>query len=203
MHNFTIIGGALGLLLFLPLCISILTKKSVQNLLTFFLWTLIDVITFVATYMEGGNYLQALMYATGGATTVTCILYAGNKPKWTGFETLITVLVIISIMVWRHTTNTAAVIATICALVISSVPQIVDTWQNPKATPTLLYLGMTISNLLAALGGKEFSVVEVGYQLAGAFVCGIVFILCVWDKIKPSAKFWSDVGHYDRNNGFW
>lgn len=174
MEYLTIIGGVIGFLLFFPLCKKILNKTVTQNPLTFFLWALLDVIFAYAAYCEDGNYLQPVIFAVGGFITVGCIVRAKGILKWTWFESLVTAMAFLCIVIWQHTgSNVVAATASLVALIIASIPQVLDTWENPKKTPTLIYAGYVVSSLLATLGGKEISVVEIGYQFSG-FVLSLI-----------------------------
>lgn len=188
MNYFILAGGALGLVLFYPLCMKILRKESVQNPFTYFLWSSLDAVSAGSTYLEGGKYLQATLYAAGGMITFFCILRAKGPIKWTKFETLIALLAIFCIEVWILNDNMVAAIASLCALTIASIPQIVDTWKQPKDTPTLIYFGYTLSGLLATLGGKEVSVVEIGYPFLGFLVCSTITVFSL--REFPIRKTW-------------
>lgn len=171
------IGGALGLLLFLPLCIGILRKQISQNPLTFLLWSLLDGIAAMASWLEGGNYLQALLFCLGGLAVLACILTSDGRFVWGRFEMFIIALVVICMIIWRTAGNTMAVLASVTALFIASIPQMKDAWFKPKEIPTWIYFGYMVSNLLAALGGKEISIVEISYPASGLLACTIIWAL--------------------------
>ena len=176
MHPFIVIGGVIGLLMFYPLCKSILNtgpNRSVQNPLTFALWSSLDGINAGATY-EDGNYLLPALYCLGGWFVVGSIIKAKDPFKWTRFETKVAVMVVLCIIIWITTTNTLAALASVTALCIASVPQVRDTWNNPNKTPTLIYLGYAVAGLLSALGGKELSIVEVGYPVGSFLICVVI-----------------------------
>lgn len=184
MSYLTITGGILGFILFFPLCKSIINKTVTQNPLTFFLWALLDVIFAYAAYCEDGNYLQPTIFALGGFITVGCIVWSNGVMRWTWFESLITILAMLCIIIWQQTgNNVLAATASLVALIIASTPQIIETWENPKKTPTLIYVGYTLSSLLATLGGKEMSVVEVGYQFSG-FLLSLMISLFSSEKVR-------------------
>lgn len=176
MNWFVLCGGALGLYLFYPLGRGIIEKKFAQNPLTFALWSMLDGIAAGAALLADGNWLQAFLFMIGGLAILTCTVVAKNPLNWTWFENLILALVILSVGIWVSTTNELAVLASVIALTIASVPQIVDTWRNPIKTPSVIYFGYVVSNLLATLGGKEFSVVEVAYPVGGFVICAIIFV---------------------------
>ena len=176
MNNLVLLGGILGFALFYPLCKQILKKKVVQNPLTFFLWSLLDGISAGAMFLEGGNYLQAMLFCIGGIVVVFCTISAKNPFKWTWFESFIAISVLICICVWIQTDNTTAAIVSLTALCIASVPQIKDAWNMPEKMPTLIYFGYTVSHVFAMLGGKEISIIEIGYPFLGFVVCFTVFL---------------------------
>jgi len=182
MNPFVVVGGVIGLLMFYPLCKSILDKgpnRSVQNPLTFLLWSTLDGINSGASYMEGGNWLLSALYCLGGWFVVGSIIKAKDPFKWTRFETKVTTMAVFCIIIWVSTTNTLAALASIVALCIASVPQVRDTWDQPDKTPTLIYVGYTIAGFISALGGKEFSIVEVGYPVSSFLICVIIVALSV------------------------
>lgn len=175
MNNMVLLGGAIGLYLFYPLCKSILKRECAQNPLTLFLWSTLDAISAGSTYLEDGNYLLALLFCLGGLTAASCTIIAGSKPMWTRFEGLVTILVIVCIGIWVTTDNTTAAFASVVALCIASIPQINDTLEKPSDTPTLIYFGYMMSNSFATLGGKEFSIIEIGHPLSGVIICFLIF----------------------------
>lgn len=182
MNIFVLAGGALGILLIIPFCNQVLKKEIVQNPLTFFLWGLLDIVSAGSTYLEGGNYLQATLFAVCAFLATACILYAGGPMKWTEFETLISLLVIFCATVWVFNSNIVGATASLVALAIASVPQIKDTWEKPERTPTLIYFGYALSSLLATFGGKEISIMEIGYPFLG-FIESVLIALLSLRKI--------------------
>ena len=165
------LGGTIGLFLTIPLCVQILRKESEQNPLTIFLWSMLDSVAAGSIYLEGGNYIQAVCLSASGLIVVTCILKTDGLKKWikrwSEFETLVSLLVVFCITVWVSSGNVMAALASISALMIASIPQTLDTIKKPDTTPTIIYIGYTVSNFLATLGGNEISIVEIGYPFSG------------------------------------
>ncbi len=176
MNNFVIAGSLLGLLLTIPMCVKILKKESAQNPLTYFLWSVLDIINASAAYSAGGNWFLPACFTVAGLAVVACILKVKGQMKWTKFETLITLMAVLCIAIWNATTDVWAALATLCALSIASIPQIVDTHKKPKDTPTLIYMGFFVANFLNLIGGKEISIVEIGYPFASASICLSIII---------------------------
>jgi hypothetical protein len=171
-------------LLTIPLCVQILRKKAEQNPLTILLWSTLDGIAAGSIYLEGGNYLQAICLSVSGLIVVYCILKTTGIRKlgWEKTDTLTTLLVVFCVTVWVYSGSLYAALASSCAIVLAGIPQVIDTKEKPDTTPTMIYIGYTASNLLAVFGGKDFSVVEVGYQLAAFITCIIVTYFSIRKK---------------------
>jgi hypothetical protein len=178
-------GGAIGILMFFPLCEQIWKKTIVQNPLTFLLWSTLDAISAWAT--KDGNYLQAMLYAIGGFLVVACILYAGRSSvqwgkQWEPFHTKVSLLVVACLVVWYFTDETYAALATACALAIAGLPQVRDTWREPSKTPADIYMGYMLGAFLAILGGKGFSIIESGYSVSSLIICSAI-VICTRHKV--------------------
>lgn len=155
MNLLALASAVLALLMYIPLCYQIWTGKTTQNLATFILWGLLDAIAAGSTILERGNFLLPLFYTLGATSVIICLIRA-RAVKWTWLETLISVLVVICIIVWKTVGNEMTIIVSTLAMAIASVPQLVDAWKNPHNNPVLVYVGFMTAN---ALGTDRKSVV--------------------------------------------
>lgn len=158
-----IIAGIIGVLVDIPLIIGILQKKIDQSFATYFLWGTLDAIAFVSIILQGGNFWLPLGYAIGALTVAGLLAFRG-KVNWSWLESLVVVLCIICMIVWWQLGNKAATIASVAALGIASIPQIVGTYKDPKTTPTLIYFVFTLAGLLSFIGGENWTVEDKLYS---------------------------------------
>jgi len=176
------IGGILGLFAFLLLIIALLRTKTEQSFAAFFLWALLDTIATVTTIIEGGNYWLALSNAIGSAA-ITAILVAKKQVSWSWVESMTAFLVVVCLVIWYTSGERAGIVASSLAVVIASIPQMVDTFKKPEATPSLVYSVFLISNILSVMGGKEWTIEERFYQCCGVFLCTVITAFSFRKKI--------------------
>lgn len=174
MNAWQLVSVILALGLYIPLGLQILKGTVKQNLATFILWGLLDGIAGASLYVQGGNYQLPLAYVAGCLLIIGCILKSRTF-SWTSFETKVSVLVMLSIVAWKVSGPYMATIFSTTGVVLAGIPQVKDSWQNPRHSPMLLYIGYTIANLLSTIGGKSWSVEERLYSFA-CFLLTLVIV---------------------------
>lgn len=185
MDPLIVISSALGLSCYAPLCYQIWTGKITQNMATFILWGLLDGIAAGSIFLEGGNFWLPMFYSLGCVFVIASILKSGSM-KWTWLETFISILVAICIIVWLLVGNTWATIVSTLAVVIASVPMIVDLWLKPADSAPFTYSAFVLANFLAFLAGKDWSIAERFYP----GVCTILtlsFVVLAFRKFRKPA----------------
>ena len=183
-----LIGGIIGLLANIPLFVGIYQDKIRQSFATYLLWGILDLITSVTIILQHGNYWLSVFYAFG-ALSIASLLMIKRQITWTWFETLVSALVSICVIVWYFEGERFALIASITSLLIASIPQIIQTLINPSLTPTGIYLVFSLASLLSFLGGKTFSLEEKLYPGTGLIMCLLIAFLSTRKsslKIKTS-----------------
>src|SRR5262249_11359888 len=96
-----IAGGALALILFVPLVVGGFKDGGAgQSFATWLLWAALDTTTAVSIMQQGGNYHIALGFAIGGVVMTLALLCKGRF-GWGRFETTILLLVIACMVAWK------------------------------------------------------------------------------------------------------
>jgi hypothetical protein len=170
-----IAGGVIGLVAYVVLIVALVRTTTEQSFAAFLLWALLDLIATVTTIIEQGNYWLALSNAIG-STVITLILIRKKQVSWSRVETMTALLVVVCLVVWYTAGEQAGIIASSLAVVIASVPQMVDTWKKPEATPALAYLIFITANIVSFLAGKEWTIEERFYQACGIFLCAGILV---------------------------
>ena len=163
-------GALLALTLYYPLISGISRGEIKQSFATWILWVTLDVIALVSILYQKGNYLILVSYCIGGSV-VTLLLLIKQPFKWTWFETFVTFLVIICLIVWKLSGSKMATIASTLAVVISGFPQFLKSWQKPDKKTGCIYLGYTLANFLSFLGGQAWTIEERFYPGACVILC--------------------------------
>ncbi len=178
MSPLIVASTILSLTLYLPLCWLILKGKSEQNFATWLLWGALDGITAATLIVQNGNYAMTVAYTIGSLITVLCI--ARRQPMaWTRFESFVTFLVFLCLVVWWSAGAWTATIAGTLAVCVASIPQIAHTYREPIKMPVLIFAGYFVANLLSFLGGKSWSVEERFYPGCAAILCVILVVVAL------------------------
>jgi uncharacterized membrane protein YgdD (TMEM256/DUF423 family) len=167
------IGGIIGLAGFIMLIVALLRTDTEQSFAAFFLWALLDGIATITTIIQHGNFWLALSNAIG-STAITLILIRKKQVSWSWIETMTAFLVVACLVIWYTGGERAGIVASSLAVVIASIPQMIDTFKKPEATPTLVYTIFLIGNILSVIGGKEWTIEERFYQCCGVFLCAVI-----------------------------
>ena len=176
-------GGALGLVAYAFLIVALFRTRTEQSFAAFFLWALLDIIATITTVIEGGNYWLALSNGIG-STVITIILVYKKQISWSWVESMTAVLVVVCLIVWYTSGESAGIVASSLAVVIASIPQMVDTFRKPEGTPTHVYVIFLVANIISFVAGKDWSIEERFYQACGVFLCALIVVF----SLKKSAN---------------
>ncbi len=171
-----LLGGLLGLLLHIPLLIGIWKNRIEQSFASYALWSTLDGIATMSLIAQNGNFWLSLFYSIG-AGLVAISLLIKKQFSWSKFESFVSFLIIICLVTWYYSGPFLAMISSVSALSIASVPQIIDTLKKPQSTPTILYCGFCTANLLSFIGGSAWVLEQKLYSAAALIICSTITIL--------------------------
>jgi hypothetical protein len=155
-----IAGGALALLLFIPMARQILKENGAgQSFATWFLWAVMDSILAASTIVRHGNYYLPLGFAIGGVA-MTILLLAKRRYAWTRLDTVIAVLVVICAVAWEIGGARTAIVASTLATSIATIPGLVELWRHPNRTVANIWGVYAFANFIAFLGGTAMTIEE-------------------------------------------
>lgn len=169
-------AGIIGIVAYLLLIGGIMKSNVRQSFVAFLLWAMLDTIATITTIINDGNYWLPLSNALGSAI-VAILLALKKQVSWSWIETTTAILVIICLNVWYFTGAEEGIIASSLAMVIASIPQILDTYKNPAETPTLVYCIFLAANILSFIAGKEWTIEERFYPGCAVFLCAVIVLL--------------------------
>jgi hypothetical protein len=177
-------GGVMALGLFVPMILEIVRSRGAgQSFATWGLWAVLDSMLTITLFQQDGNYLLSLGFAVGGVF-LSAVLLAQGGCAWGKFETIIALMVLASLAVWKFSGPRNATIAITTAICVAGIPGIVEMLRKPQPSAGKLWAGYTIANSLSFFGGTAMTVEE---RLApGAFMALSVLMLgaCYWPKKK-------------------
>ena len=153
-------GGALALLLFIPMIAETLRAGGAgQSFATWLLWAALDVILVGSLVQQHGNFLVMLGFAIGDIALAGLLLWQ-RRVAWGWFETVILLLVAGCLAVWRFGGAREATLASTAGVCIAGMPGLVKLWKNPERKLGNIWAGYALANLFSFLGGTAMTVEE-------------------------------------------
>ncbi len=171
-----IAGGLLALLLFIPLILSIVKEGAEgQSCATWLLWGALDTILTFSLLQTGGNYFLPLGFAIGDFAVVILLVVKG-KVNWGMFETIILLLVMACLAVWKWAGPMMAAISSTLAVVIAGLPGLRAMLKNPQRRVGNIWMGYVLANVLSFFGGTAMTVKERFTPGVFAFFALLMFV---------------------------
>ena len=160
-HQFLkIAGGAMALLLFIPLVISLLKEGAEgQSCATWFLWGLLDTVLTISVIEQRGNFLLPLGFAIGDVILVILLLVKG-RVRWGLFETGILAMVIGCIIGWKLAGPKIATISATLGICIAGIPGLIAMLKHPQRQVGNVWAGYILANLVSFFGGTAMTIEE-------------------------------------------
>ena len=178
-----IAGGALALLLFIPL-IRVLLKEGAQgqSCATWFLWALLDTILTISVIDQHGNFYLPLGFAIGDVSLVILLLAKG-KFRWGFFETVILLMVIACLVGWKLTGPKIATISATLGICVAGIPGLVEMLKHPQRAIGNIWACYVVANLLGFFGGSAMTIEE---RFAPGVFALCALIMFAASRVRPS-----------------
>ncbi len=175
-------GGLIAMGLYVPMIVEIIRARGAgQSFATWGLWAVLDSMLTITLRQQHGNYLLSLGFAVGGIVLAVVLLVQGGW-AWGKFETVIALMVLASLTVWRFSGPRNATIAVTAAVCIAGIPGFVEMLRKPQPAAGKLWAGFTIANVLAFFGGTAMTVEERLVPVAFTGLCGLMAVACWWPR---------------------
>jgi len=178
-----IAGGALALLLFIPL-IRVLLKEGAQgqSCATWFLWALLDTILTISVIDQHGNFYLPLGFAIGDVSLVILLLAKG-KFRWGFFETVILLMVIGCLVGWKLAGPKIATISATLGICVAGIPGLVEMLKHPQRAIGNIWAWYIVANLLGFFGGSAMTIEE---RFAPGVFALCALIMFAASRVRPS-----------------
>ena len=174
--NIAILSAVFGALAYLYMIISVIRNGSEGlSLSTFALGAALAWITGFTMLKQKANPTVPMIYGIG-ATITAVLLFIDGRCSWTGFDTVIALLVACCIILWLSKGPRYALILSVAAALISFVPYLTMTWKNPAASPIIPNTGFLLANILAFASAKTWTLEDRLYAASNTILCAALVI---------------------------
>jgi hypothetical protein len=138
-----LIGGIIGILIHIPLLISIWSGKVRQSFTTYALWSALDFIAAYSIYTQDGNFWLPFLYAIGAGLISLSLLIKKNF-SWSNLDWFIAgfnSLIFFTSSFWRNSLFTRCYFLCMEKTYFSSfyLAYFCDDWQSLPLRRSLLY----------------------------------------------------------------
>lgn len=178
-------AATLAILVYFPTTYQVLRGKMKLNLATFLLWGALDAIAAGSIFAKGGNWTLPAAYVVGVLVVIIAMLKARTF-DWGRLETITSVMVGISILVWMFVGPVMATIVSSCSMAIATVPQVWDTWRKPQECTLWMWFVFLVINVMSTMAGKDWSVSERFYPATCTILTGVIFLLGLRKLSRPA-----------------
>jgi hypothetical protein len=145
------------------------------SLSTFGLWSALAWITGFTMLKQKANPAVPMIYGIGAGATTLVLLIKGRY-GWSGFDTIIAALVVLCIVLWLTNGAKWALILSVAAAVIASLPFIIMTWKSPAGSPIIPNSGFLLANTLMLISAKAWTLEDRLYAGVNVIVCSLLVI---------------------------
>ncbi len=172
---FSILGATIGILAHIPLIVDIIKGEKGYSFTSFALWSILDFIAARNIYLQNSDYLLALVWGAC-AGSMAILLFIKKEISWSYVETMVIILISITLTLWYIFGSKIALIATISSLIIASIPQIKDTFFRPSIKVGRVYIMFTLGALFSIFSANEISLYALIYPVTAMILCGLIMI---------------------------
>lgn len=176
-----LLAGFIGIVIHIPLLIGIWSGKIRQSFTSYALWSALDLIAAYSIYLQGGNFWLPFLYAIGAGLASISLLFKKNF-SWSTLDSFVVFLVIVCMVIQYQIGEFWSMIASIVSLTVASIPQVLDTFKQPKNIPTKIYFVFCTANLVSLLGAKSFALEQVLYPSTGFVICLLIALFSLKGK---------------------
>jgi hypothetical protein len=176
-------GGALAVLLFIPMFIRVVREKGAgQSFATWLLWAALDGILILSLIEQRGNFWIVVGFAAGDMLIASALAWQ-RRFNWSWFETLVLLLVGACVFGWQTAGPRAGMIFSVVAVCLAGVPGFLSLKRNPDRHTANIWLGYATANVLSFFGGTSMSLEQ---RLApGVFaICSLLMVWAGYRKVK-------------------
>lgn len=179
-----LVGGILACAMYLPMILEIIRSGGAgQSFATWTLWAVLDSMLTISLVQQHGNYFLSLGFAIGGIALAAVLLRQRNW-SWGRFETVIALMVLACLAVWKFSGTRNATIALTTAICIAGIPGFVEMLRKPQPAAGRLWAGFTAANVVSFFGGTAMTVEERLVPAAFIVLCGLMAGACWWPVKK-------------------
>jgi hypothetical protein len=192
-ERFTILGSVIALIGGLSYLIDTVKGRVKPNRVSFLLWSLAPLIAFAAQIKEGVGFFLALITFVAGIEPLLIFIasFFNKMAEWkiNRFDLACGAVSVLGLIIWQIAkTGNIAIIFSILADGMASLPTVIKSFNHPETESGWPYFTTVISAVITLLAVKDYSLASIGFTVYLLVVCLIISILVQFKLGKSFAK---------------
>jgi hypothetical protein len=168
MRNILVVAaGVIAIVAIIPYLRDTLRGKTRPNVITWFTWTLLNVLTAAAAF--AAHAVQTGIFASAVAVVTASVCIVGLRDgikKYTIFDYICQALALVGIVLWKLTNEpSVAITVAIAASFIGTAPTYRHAWRKPHEETWQAFALDGSSAVLAALSVANWNYVSLAYPV--------------------------------------
>ena len=181
------LSGLLGLAMYFPLVMDVIRRGGRgQSFAMWALWAMLDTTVTVALVVQHGNFFLTAGFSVGSILLSVMLLVRGQF-KWGRLEWMVLVLVLFCLAAWAIAGPRWATITSTLAIIAAGIPGMVEIWRHPDEVAARVWAGFALANILALVGGEDWSVEQRLPSAAFTLQTLIMFIIGNRNRLMASS----------------
>jgi hypothetical protein len=153
MNHISLIGGLIVLLAHLPLFKAIFKKEIHLNIATWLAWAVIDSMTLIVSLVAHADFPALVIAFTTCAWVVLILVLRAGKWEWTKLETIVMIIVFISLVIWFLSGPLLALVALVVGKYgAAGILTARDAYKKPERKQALAWCLFGLGGLLNMIG---------------------------------------------------
>ena len=178
-ERFTILGSIAVAMGGLSYLMDTLKGKVKPNKVSFLMWSIAPLIAFTAQLKEGVGFFLALITFVAGFEPLMIFIasFFNKSAEWkiNRFDLMCGGVSILGLIIWQITkTGYIAIIFSILADGMASLPTIVKSFKHPETESAWPYFTTVISAVITLLAVKDYSIATIGFTVYLLAVCLVI-----------------------------
>lgn len=138
---FAILAFLLSASAYVPYVISVLTSDARPTISSWISWLLMDAAILAGMIVANEIAWQMVAYIVGAICVIGVSVYKGAALGWNWIDSISLVIVIIAVGLWGISGNpNVAIVLSLIAITIGSIPTVVNLWKTPTREPLLPWI---------------------------------------------------------------
>jgi hypothetical protein len=173
----------------IPYIRSILKKKINPHPFTWFLWSIVSLVTFFGALSKGAGLGAIPIFVSEIFTVIIFLLSLRN-----GFKNIVRqdiyflVIALLGLIPWYFTSDpTISVVTVVCIDFIAFIPTLRKTWANPKSENPILFGSNLLRHILILFSLDNYNLATTFHSIV-MILASTLMLSAIYRKILPKAK---------------